>query len=434
VSVRSRFTMTVVAIVVATVVLFAVPAIVALDRTLRTGLDARLHSSAQAIAMTVDVHHGRVTLDANDLQTISRLRADAPFAVYTGDGGLLAGNPPAANVHGFATARAPITHDDQTVGTAQVWQSTDWINDFDRDAVILSLVIGGILTGLAAVLSGRVTRQVLAPAQRVALLAESIEAQHLSERLNASSNDELGRLCASFDRMLDRLQAAFERERRFVADASHELRAPLAVLRAEVDLALRRPRDSEEYRQAIESIAIETQRLERLTDELLAAARADIDARGRERLDAGAIAAEIGERIRIAALERDICVVVDAERELYVDGHLATLERALLAIAHNAIQHAPNGGTVRLDVRGQNGDVNIAVRDDGPGFSDDALTHATERFWRDNGARTRGGTGLGLTIADTLVSANGGRLALQNGTDGGAIVTIALHRSGDGTG
>jgi signal transduction histidine kinase len=431
VSVRSRFTTTVVAIVVATVILFAVPAIVALDRTLRTGLDARLHSSAQAIAMTVDVHRGRISLDANDLITISRLRADAPFAVYSSDGRLLAGNPPGPNARSLAGATATIVHDDRTAGTAQVWQSTDWIADFDRDAVILSLIIGGALTALAAVLSGRVARQVLAPANRIASLAESIEAKDLSQRLHAPSNDELGRLCASFDRMLDRLEAAFERERRFVADASHELRAPLAVLRAEVDLALRRPRDSEEYRCAIESIATETQRLETLTDELLAAARSDVDARGRERLDAAAIAAEVGERIRVAALERDICVVVDTGRQMYVDAHRATLERALLAIAHNAIQHAPNGGTIRLDVREFGGDIKIAVRDDGPGFSHDALAHATERFWRENGARTRGGTGLGLTIADTLVNANGGRLDLDNSTDGGAIVTIALHRSDD---
>jgi signal transduction histidine kinase len=431
VSVRSRFTTTVVAIVVATVILFAVPAIVALDRTLRTGLDARLHSSAQAIAMTVDVHRGRISLDANDLITISRLRADAPFAVYSSDGRLLAGNPPGPNARTLASATATIVHDDRTAGTAQVWQSTDWIADFDRDAVILSLIIGGALTALAAVLSGRVARQVLAPANRIASLAESIEAKDLSQRLHARSNDELGRLCASFDRMLDRLEAAFQRERRFVADASHELRAPLAVLRAEVDLALRRPRDSEEYRRAIESIATETQRLETLTDELLAAARSDVDASGRERLDAAAIAAEIGERIRVAALERDICVVVDTGRQMYVDAHRATLERALLAIAHNAIQHAPDGGTIRLDVRETGGDINIAVRDDGPGFSHDALAHATERFWRENGARTRGGTGLGLTIADTLVNANGGRLGLDNSADGGAIVTIALHRSDD---
>jgi signal transduction histidine kinase len=431
VSVRSRFTTTVVTIVVATVILFSVPAIIALDRTLRTGLDARLHSSAQAIAMTVDVHRGRISLDANDLVTISRLRADAPFAVYSSDGRLLAGNPPSSNARSLASATATIAHDDRTAGTAQVWQSTDWIADFDRDAVILSLAIGGALTALAAILSGRVARQVLAPANRIASLAESIEAKDLSQRLHAQSNDELGRLCASFDRMLDRLEAAFERERRFVADASHELRAPLAVLRAEVDLALRRPRDSDEYRLAIESIATETQRLETLTDELLAAARSDVDARGRERLDAAAIAAEVGERIRIAALERGICVVVDTGRQMYVDAHRATLERALLAIAHNAIQHAPDGGTVRLDVREADGDINIAVCDDGPGFSNDALAHATERFWRENGARTRGGTGLGLTIADTLVNANGGRLGLDNSADGGAVVTIALHRSDD---
>ncbi|HEY1429468.1 MAG TPA: histidine kinase dimerization/phospho-acceptor domain-containing protein, partial [Candidatus Tumulicola sp.] len=307
-SVRSRFTLTVVAIVVVTIVSFAAPAIVALDRTLRSGLDARLHSAAQAIAMTVDVHHGRISLDANDLRSISRLRADSAFAVFARDGSLLAGNPPDAGAaRSMAAASVPIVHDDNVVGNARVWQSTSWITDFDRDAIVLSLIIGGLLAALAAVLSGRVARKVLAPADRVASLAERIEAHDLSARLNADGDDELGRLCASFDRMLERLQSAFERERRFVADASHELRAPLAVLRGEVDLALRRPRDSEEYRRAIESIAVETQRLETLTDELLTAARSELDARGRERLDAASVVTEIGERIRVAALERDVC-------------------------------------------------------------------------------------------------------------------------------
>jgi signal transduction histidine kinase len=428
VSVRSRFTTTVVAIVALTIVLFAVPAIVVLDRTLRSGLDSRLHSAAQAIAMTVDVHHGRISLDASDLHTIARLRADAPFAVYAADGSLLAGNPPkpeAAN--GLVDATSPIVHDDRSFGSARVWQSDTWIADFDRDAVVLSLAIGGLITALAAVLSGRVARKVLEPAARIASLAERIEAHDLSARLDTDATDELGRLCASFDRMLHRLQSAFERERRFVADASHELRAPLAVLRGEVDLALRRPRDVDEYRRAIESISTETQRLETLTDELLAAARSDLDARRREPLDAAALTAEIGERIRVAALERKICIVVNGSRPAFIDAHRATLERAMLAIAHNAIQHAPDGGTVRLHVRNGDGSVRVDVHDDGPGFSSEALLHATERFWRGDGGRKRDGTGLGLTIAQTLIAANGGELSLGNDASGGAVVTVAFR-------
>ena len=431
-SIRARFTVTVVAIMAVTIALFAVVWIIALDRTLRSGLHARLDATAQAIAVAVDVHHGEPSLDASDLRSIASVHPDTDFALYGINGKLVAGEtPPGANAAGLARAQIAIVREGRSYGRVLVWQPNAWIGEFDRDAAIISLGVGLLLIGLGAIASRRVAQRVLAPAGKIASLAERIEAHDLSARLNANAKDELGRLCASFDRMLDRLESAFARERRFVADASHELRAPLAVLRAEAELALRRERDPREYREALLSIAREAVHLEELTDELLAAARAEVDSRQRQRLDAGELVRKLGDRVRPAAATRGIDVCVDTQSPAFAQANRATLERALLAVVHNALQYGRHDGVLRLSTSRSGDAVNIVVADDGPGFTPEALAHATERFWRGDAAHPRGGTGLGLSIARAIVEANRGRLYLSNGAGGGAVVTIELALSRD---
>lgn len=431
-SIRARFTVTVVAIMAVTVALFATLSIVALDRTLRSGFNARLHATAQAIAVAVDVHDGRPSLDASDLRSIASVHPDTDFALYGSDQALFAGEtPPGAGVPGIANAEIPILRGGRNYGRVMVWQSNAWIREFDRDAAIISLGVGLLLIGFGAIVSRRVAQRVLAPAAEIASLAERIEAYDLSARLNANAKDELGRLCASFDRMLDRLESAFARERRFVADASHELRAPLAVLRAETELALRRERAPQEYRDALGSIAREAVHLEELVDELLAAARAEVDARERQTLDAGELVRKMGDRVRPAAATRGIDVRVNVQSAAFAQANSATLERALLAVVHNALQYGRTDGVVRISTARNGHAVHIMVADDGPGFSPQALAHATERFWRGDAAHPRGGTGLGLSIARTIVEANGGRLHLSNAVEGGAVVTIELTPSHD---
>lgn len=430
-SIRARFTVTVVAIMTVTIALFATLSIVALDRTLRTNLDSRLRNTAQTIAMAVDVHHGELSLDASDLASIDSVNGGTPFAVYASDGRLIAGRAPPAHARGLQGASVPVKRDDRIFGSVNVWQPALWIGEFDRDAAIVSFGVGLLLIALGAIVSGRVAQRVLAPVGEIALLAERIEAYDLSARLDADERDELGRLCASFDRMLDRLQSAFERERRFVADASHELRAPLAVLRAETDLALRRERGAGEYRAALASIAREAVRLEELVDELLAAARAEVDARQRQTLDAADLVRRLGERVRPAAATRGIDVRVETNGAALAHANRATLERALLAIVHNAIEYGRDAGIVCLRARRDDGTVCIEIADDGPGFTVDALEHATERFWRGDASHPRGGTGLGLAIARTIVEANLGSMRLANVDGGGAIVRVELASSPD---
>ncbi|MFY9632155.1 MAG: ATP-binding protein [Candidatus Cybelea sp.] len=427
-SIRTRFTLTVVVVVAVTAALFAALSIFTLDRTLRSNFIARLRDGAGTIATTVDVHDGKAALDPSDLQELAPLHAGLPFAVFDRDGKQIAGDAPplALQTKDLQTVTVAVVRNGQTYGSVSVWQSSQWIDDYEQTAAIVSFGIAVLLIVLAVIASRRVAQRVLAPVGEIASLAERIEGDDLSLRLRADSRDELGRLCASFDRMLDRLQEAFARERRFVADASHELRAPLAVLRAETELALRRERTSDEYRAAFASIAREATRLQELVDELLATARAEVDAGQQQTLDAGELLRTLGERVRPAAATRGMEVSVEIDGVALAQANRATLERALLAVVHNAITYGRDDGVVYLRSARSNGVVRIEIADDGPGFTPDALAHATERFWRGDLSRPRGGSGLGLAIARTIVEANRGRLKIGNAPEGGAIVTIEL--------
>lgn len=425
-TIRARLTTVVVAGIAIAVALFATLSIAAIDRALRSSFHARLQTTGQAIATTVDYHNGKLEADDSDLRKLANVRA-TPFAVFDVNGTHIAGDQPPAASSTLGMETVPMYRGGSVVGTVVVWQPNLWIGDFDRDAAIVSIFVGVLLVGFGIVLSQRVVTTALRPLQRIASLAEQIEGHDLSLRLHADGRDELGRLCASFDRMLDRLQAAFDRERRFVADASHEFRAPLAVLRAETELALRRERTVEAYRTALHAIAREVARLEELVDELLAAARADVEAPAQQQvLDAADLARSVGRRVAAAAAVRGIAVEVEAPEPARAHANRATVERALLAIAHNAIAFARDSGRVRVRVGRTPGEVAIEIADDGPGFSASGLAHATERFWRGDASRPRGGTGLGLAIARTMVEANGGRLQLANGCSGGARVTVTL--------
>jgi signal transduction histidine kinase len=287
-----------------------------------------------------------------------------------------------------------------------------------------------VLIGVGIAVSRWAANAALLPLVRIAATAERIEANDLSQRLHAENDagDELGRLTASFDRMLDRLQSAFAHERRFSADASHELRAPLAVLRAETELALRRDRDNEEYRRALESIAREAERLEHLVDDLLAAARVEADAADLREVDVNAIVRGVAARIETPAALKHVGIATEGTAPAAI-GEPGAIERALLGVAHNAITFAPERGSVRLTMTSDADAVSVAVADSGPGFSREALEHATERFWRADGARPRGGTGLGLAIARAIVERSGGTLSIANAPGGGGLVTMRLRRS-----
>ncbi len=424
-SIRARFIIAVVGTLAVALALFAGLSIVAIDRTLHSSLDSNLNTTAQAIAAAIDVDRGEPRPDSGDLQQISTLRASARAAIVDSRGKIIAGDAP-VNLRGLKETRvavARIVRQGKYVGDVIAWRSDDWIDEMDRIAMLISLAVGALVLATGALVAYRVADTIVAPIDRVALLMERIEGRDLSLRIGALGIAELARLAASFDRMLHRLESAFTRERQFTADASHELRAPLAVVRAEAELALRRERTTEEYRRAFEGVLREVDRLELLIDDLLAAARAEVDAIDRRPVDIALLARDVVDRCRVAAEAKHVTIVSDdAHEEVVVDP--LGVERALLAVVHNAIAFAPPNGTVRIGIESEAGGTSVVVRDDGRGFSAEALTQATQRFWRADGGRPRGGTGLGLAIARAIVEANGGALRLENNTTGGARVCL----------
>jgi signal transduction histidine kinase len=273
----------------------------------------------------------------------------------------------------------------------------------------------------------------LRPVETLRRRAETVTAGEESRLPVPPAGDEISRLATTLNDMLARLQKAVEHERRFVADASHELRTPLALLRTELDLALRRPRSRQELEDALRSAAEETLRLSRLADDLLLIARADqgsLPVR-REVVPAGDLLTEAAERFanRAQALGRELRVEPSGS---HADADPVRVGQALVNLLDNALTHGD--GTVELAAVERDGFVELHVRDEGEGFPEWFRDRAFDRFSRADEARGRGGAGLGLSIVDLVARAHGGSTGVSNRTGGGADVWLSLPVAEVGSG
>lgn len=296
--------------------------------------------------------------------------------------------------------------------------------------LLLGVAGGGVAFGGAFVFARFATR----PAQQIAEQAEAIEAGTLSARITAhASVAEYSRLVAVLNAMLDRLDRAFAVQRRFVADASHELRSPLTVLRGDLDVALRRERPAEDYRAALERMREEVSRMTTLAENLLLLARADAG------LPATAVAAvdlaDVAERaVARAARQADTARVAltAVTAATVVRGDAALLERAVGNLVENAVRYAPSSSHVAVRCSLAPGAAVLEVEDDGPGVPPEHAAHIFDRFYRGDPARGRdSGAGLGLPIARAIVEAHRGTLVLAR-TGPGALFRMTLPLAGEG--
>ena len=282
-------------------------------------------------------------------------------------------------------------------------------------ALVLATLAGYLLAGAA-----------LRPVEAMRRRAAAITTATPGNRLPVPpGGDELSRLAETLNDMLGRLEAAFQHERRFVSDASHELRTPLALLRTELDLALRRPRPRAELEAALRSAAEETERLSSLAEDLLLVARADqgeLPVR-REQIRSRELLERVATRFGARASELGRSVTITGDTPL-LDADPARLEQALSNLVDNALAYG--GGDVELSARSVNGHVELHVTDEGIGFPADFTTRAFDRFSRADERRSRGGNGLGLAIVQAIAEAHGGSASAVNREDGGADVWLSV--------
>jgi two-component system, OmpR family, sensor kinase len=299
-------------------------------------------------------------------------------------------------------------------------------NDELRALATLLVLGGAVALALASLAGYAVAAAALRPVESMRRRAAAIAPATTGQRLPVPpARDEIGRLGETLNDMLARLEAAFVRERTFVADASHELRTPLSILKAELDLAVREGRSPQELRAALESAAEETDRLVRLAEDLLVIARLD---QGRlplrlVDLDANDLLATVAERFDARAREAGRSVSVSDEH-IVVRGDRVRLEQALGNLVDNALRHG--AGDVLLAARQGADGVELHVVDAGPGLAPDFIDHAFERFARADGGRSRGGAGLGLAIVAAIASSHDGSARAANLAGGGADVWIQL--------
>lgn len=296
---------------------------------------------------------------------------------------------------------------------------------------LLSAAVSTSAFGGSWWLAGRAMR----PVDEIIDQAEDIGVGSLKQRIHAYADTrEYQRLVDVLNTMLERIQGAFETQRRFAADASHELRSPLTAMRGELELALRRERELPEYRRVLESTLEEVVRLARITEDLLILARADSGAllTRSEPVDVVGAIASVVERLGRQASGKAIRLEPLREGDTTVEVDPVLLGQVVWNLLENAIRFTPAGGRVRLTAHGGAEHVDLIVEDTGPGFPPDMLDRVFDRFLRADLARSRpdevSGTGLGLAIVKGVAEAHGGAVEAANVPGGGARVTVRFPR------
>ncbi|HUA70535.1 MAG TPA: HAMP domain-containing sensor histidine kinase [Solirubrobacteraceae bacterium] len=303
-------------------------------------------------------------------------------------------------------------------GAVLVASDTSDISHTTARLGVLVILIGAGAALLAALLAAVLTGRGLRPLRRLAVGAGEIErTADPSRRLPAREvADEIGQLTGVLNRMLSSLEASRAGERRFLADASHELRTPVTTLLGNVEFAARHGADPD----VLEELQRDARRLARLVDDLLALERVDAGVAGDEEVDLGAVVRGVVGAHAGSEEDRERVSSVGADHA-FVRGDEGALTRAVENLVENALVHGPDGGRVTISVSRSNGSARVTVSDEGPGPDPADRDRLFERFWRGAGASGRPGSGLGLSIVSAIVDRHGGRIVVN-----GSAFTLEL--------
>ncbi|MBV8581033.1 MAG: HAMP domain-containing protein [Candidatus Eremiobacteraeota bacterium] len=312
------------------------------------------------------------------------------------------------------------------------WRAVDTFDDIDLQTSLAFAIAVPLIAAAAFFAGDLITRRALAPLNAVAATAASIESRDLSRRIAPVPDvAEIADLSATLNRMFERLESAFARQRRFTADASHEFRTPLSVIIAEADLAAGGLASDAEYRQAMRLILREAKLIEAMTHDLLVLAREESGAPAiREPVDlANAVTCAV-ERLYDLARSRRITMRARCTEPALVAGNPTSIARIPIALLHNALKFSDEGTRIDVTVDVVDDAARLVIEDEGPGFSDEGLARAFDRFWRADTHRDGEGSGLGLAIVKSLVDAAHGTIVLTNRLPRGCRVTVAFPAIG----
>ena len=348
-----------------------------------------------------------------------------------------------ADSYRLYTAPVKAKENGARIAVVQVAQSLERENATLADLRRLFAVLFPAALLLAALGGLFLASRALSPMERVrrnveGIVAGRVDQPDLSQRVGRNlAGDEIGRLAQTFDGLLERAQQAMSRERQFTADASHELRSPLTVLKGELSVALSRERTAEEYRDTLAQLEASVDEMSLLVEDLLTLARNNSTqasmAQMYERIDLAKLVSQVCERLQVIADSKEIRLALpQLETPVIVLGNKLKLQRVITNLLDNALRYTPEGGQVWARAFVDGTAARIEIEDTGIGIPPEHLLRVFDRFYRTDAARAResGGTGLGLAIAQAIVRSHGGEISVTSQIGQGTCFKVRLNAVG----
>ena len=463
-SLRARLTIWYVSVLAVALAAVSIMIYVLLRDELHDRIDQQLQTVTRIAVTSLanDLDEGQSVIGAAE-STSSELRADQTMiAIYDGSGVLLAEAGRDDELEIDLTDVADIPRDESALFTVPENDGDDRhriavrraaigpgqteflvvagadLEETDAElASLLRILVTVVPSALviAAIIGWFLARHSLSPVMIMAERARRIGVQNLGGRLPVvNPHDELGRLAGTFNELLGRLESSFSQQRQFMADASHELRTPVATMRTAASVALQvAHRTESEYRETLEIIEQQTERLSRLVDDMFILARADAGnypvQRGPMYLDE--LVEEVARAARVLANRKDVSIDVSVDGESSFHGDEDLVRRMIVNLLDNAVRHTPPGSLVAIGLRRKGADYEITVADQGTGIAIEAQAHVFERFYRSEPSRGRapadaGGAGLGLAIARWIARLHSGDITIMSSTRVGTVFLIRL--------
>jgi heavy metal sensor kinase len=323
----------------------------------------------------------------------------------------------------------PVIERGRIIHFVQVAMPLDTVESARSRFLFILLGLTPLALGGAGVGGWFLARRALAPVDTMVEAARKISAEDLSRRLDAPERpDELGRLADVLNDMLARLERSFTAVRHFSADAAHELRTPLTILKGELEVAHRSPQNEAEYRRVLTSCLEEVDRLSALVEDLLFLARSDS---GNVRLpqtpvNLAEVLSEVSPALSVLAEEAGVSCTINSTTPLWVRGSSPLLFRLVFNLGENAIKYTPAGGALTIRLASSAGKAILEVTDTGPGIAPKDQGRIFDRFYRGDPAHSRGGSGLGLALARSIVLVHQGQIAVDSAPGKGSCFRVLL--------